>query len=212
METLLAFQTAIEQLQFAKAAKILRCSLKADLRASISFLFAPLLLLTSCESVYYSLSYLETNVKKDEENDLQILYGQVLADLNQVTAVLDTVAINEPIQENPEVIQAKFLSHLIKHLRMIIVARRKMIGVYNELQNRVTKIDYGSLIDTLSSIKSQLEKKNVDHYLMAQLRDNIIYEIDVMSKLLTTQKKIYLYSNSKMLFFRFINANVNSKT
>jgi len=52
---------------------------------------------------------------------------------------------------------------------------------------------------TLSSIKSSLEL-DVDHYLMAQLRDNIICEIELMSKLLLTQKNISLFKFKDALF------------
>uniref|UniRef100_A0A6B2L6K1 Uncharacterized protein n=1 Tax=Arcella intermedia TaxID=1963864 RepID=A0A6B2L6K1_9EUKA len=193
----MAFQNSLEQLQFAKASKILRCSLKEELRGSISFLFAPLLMLTACESVYYSLSFMEFS--QERENYLQILYSQVVSDLNQVTAVLDTVITNEPNQESPEVIQAKFLSHLLKHLRQIIVTRKKMIGVYLDLMNRKDTIDYGQLVENLTGIKNQVEKE-VDHYLMAQLRDNIICEIDLLSKLFLTQKNISLFKFKDSLF------------
>jgi len=200
METLLAFQNSLEQLQFTKAAKILQCSLREELTASsVSFLFAPLLLLTSCECVYYSLSFLESKSSKTQENQLQIIYSEVTSNFNQVSAVLDTVVMNEPNQDKPELRQARFLTHLIKHLRIIIVARRKMVGIYCELQNRNECISYGPLIEPLISIKSQLER-DVDHPLMAQLRDNIITEIELLIKLFSTQRYIANFKFKDSLF------------
>jgi len=55
------------------------------------------------------------------------------------------------------------------------------------------------LVDTLTAIKNQLDK-DVDHYLMDQLRDNIICAIELMSKLLLTQKNISLFKFKDALF------------
>jgi hypothetical protein len=205
METLLAYQNSIEQLQFAKAAAILRCSL-FEARASMSFLFAPLLMFTTCESVYYDMAYLNFKQTPDTDHQLQQLYSKVLADLNQVSAVLDTVVNNyEPklslsqTQKEKEVIQAKFLSQFIFHLRIVIVLRRKMVEIYTELQNRKVKIPYGPLIESLLKIKLQLER-DVDHHLMAQFRDNIVSEIETMVELLSTQRYISLFKLKETLF------------
>lgn len=67
------------------------------------------------------------------------------------------------------------------------------------MQIRKVKISYPILIEAFYKIKTQLER-DVDHHLMAQFRDNIISEIEIMGKLLSTQRYISLFKIKEALF------------
>lgn len=129
----------------------------------MSFLMSPYLLLTACESSFYTMSFLEdletvqTALRNNEQvaldtrhfecprledtcvrqalcccahfvQQLYRLYGRVLRDLEDVAAVLDTVAAYE--ENSQDIAQAKFVSDLLGQMQHILVARRKMIALY----------------------------------------------------------------------------------
>eukprot|EP01125_Pyxidicula_operculata_P013813 TRINITY_DN4586_c0_g1_i3.p1 TRINITY_DN4586_c0_g1~~TRINITY_DN4586_c0_g1_i3.p1 ORF type:complete len:450 (+),score=100.67 TRINITY_DN4586_c0_g1_i3:62-1411(+) len=204
METLLAFQRCLERLQFSKATKVLKCAFQDaedednSFRKSVSYLFAPLLMLTACESIYYNLSFIKSRLMQDKLLDL---YARVLSDLNQVTAVLDTVArysIN-----NAEVIQAQFLVNLIKHLRNLIIIRRRLVNIIFEIESQGNDSGNQSghapsssellsvmpLINALDLLIQQLDT-NSDHPLISQMRDNVLAEMSLLRVLLVTQYHI----------------------
>lgn len=62
------------------------------------------------------------------------LYGRILRDVEDVTAVLDTVAAYE--ENSRDISQAKFVSDLLSQLQHILVARRKMISLLSILTDR----------------------------------------------------------------------------
>eukprot|EP01126_Amoeba_proteus_P045805 TRINITY_DN5150_c0_g1_i1.p1 TRINITY_DN5150_c0_g1~~TRINITY_DN5150_c0_g1_i1.p1 ORF type:complete len:301 (-),score=37.69 TRINITY_DN5150_c0_g1_i1:672-1574(-) len=219
-ETLLVVHRCLERLDFSHAVQALQDALNSDLATSIPFLFAPYLLLTACESSYYSLTFLaeqeqlqsaltdyqrytamETRSfdtpKIEDTSQLFHLYGKVLRDMEDVSAVLETVSAYD--EDTKEVAQAKFISTLLYQIQHIAVARRKLISILCTICDKSSIPNYQKLADSMVPIQRILEE-SISSPFLTQLKDNIVTEIETLQLLFTTQHVVSQLEFHKSLF------------
>lgn len=180
-ETLLVIHRCLERLDFTTAASVLQSSLKQEVSNSLSFLVVPYLLLIVSESTFYTMNF------PDGTSDLERLYesyGLVLADVNDVTAVMDTVAGYN--SNTDEVFQAKFISTLLKQVQILLVCRRQIITVFLSLYNEQIIPNFKKLSISLGPFQKKLEER-ISSPLLTQQQENLISEIEAISNLLMTQ-------------------------
>eukprot|EP01126_Amoeba_proteus_P009722 TRINITY_DN13706_c0_g1_i5.p2 TRINITY_DN13706_c0_g1~~TRINITY_DN13706_c0_g1_i5.p2 ORF type:complete len:212 (-),score=32.25 TRINITY_DN13706_c0_g1_i5:870-1505(-) len=165
-ETLLVIHRCLERLDFCRAVQVLNSVMNSESATTLSFLIGPYLLLTACESSYYSMTFLEeqemlqtalndyhrvasterevrpfdSQLKIEDTSQLYHLYGKILRDFEDVIAVLDTVSSYE--EDTQESAEAKFVSTLLTQMRLVLVARRKLISsLSNWRQKRYSKLE-----------------------------------------------------------------------
>jgi len=160
------------------------------------------------ESVQNALrQYIPPETKQFEQPRLEDtcqlyrLYGRVLRDLEDVTAVLDTVAAYE--EQTKAVAQAKFVSELLGQMQYLLVARRKLIFTISALLDRDTIPDYYSLSLALGPTEKSLLESVRSPFLM-QLRDNILTELQTLNKLIQTQTAIANLDFKQSLFLLYL--------
>eukprot|EP01126_Amoeba_proteus_P045813 TRINITY_DN5150_c0_g1_i47.p1 TRINITY_DN5150_c0_g1~~TRINITY_DN5150_c0_g1_i47.p1 ORF type:complete len:221 (-),score=31.32 TRINITY_DN5150_c0_g1_i47:749-1411(-) len=135
--------------------------------------------------------------KIEDTSQLFHLYGKVLRDMEDVSAVLETVSAYD--EDTKEVAQAKFISTLLYQIQHIAVARRKLISILCTICDKSSIPNYQKLADSMVPIQRILEE-SISSPFLTQLKDNIVTEIETLQLLFTTQHVVSQLEFHKSLF------------
>eukprot|EP00455_Lapot_gusevi_P055064 TRINITY_DN8924_c0_g1_i1.p1 TRINITY_DN8924_c0_g1~~TRINITY_DN8924_c0_g1_i1.p1 ORF type:complete len:466 (+),score=40.01 TRINITY_DN8924_c0_g1_i1:96-1493(+) len=179
------FFQCLGEFQFSKAVQVLKQKHSLSKLQYFSELVAPLLQLTECEKIYYSLSYLEYSwLRKDSLNNL---YSQIPAGLKYMITLMKRCKTFTELQED-----INSACTLLQEVSMLIQARLSLISLYRSLDGIDKPADFHELKNVVVNLWNEF-KNCLTHPDLADVKENLLSEIDILQRLFGTQLCLEAY-------------------